>query len=61
MPLLPAGAGELSDVPGAAGDEARAVLAGELAQVGGGSAELSDRLSRRYFALIETDTHALAT
>ncbi len=61
MPLLPAGTGELLDVPGAAGDEMRAELAGELARVGTGSAELSDRLSRRYFALIESDTHALAT
>jgi uncharacterized alpha-E superfamily protein len=61
MPLLPVGAGELLDVPGAAGDEMRAELADELARVGAGSAELSDRLSRRYFALIESDTHALAT
>jgi uncharacterized circularly permuted ATP-grasp superfamily protein/uncharacterized alpha-E superfamily protein len=61
MPLLPAGAGELLDVPGAAGEEMRAELAGELVRVGTGSAELSDRLSRRYFALIESDTHALAT
>ena len=26
-----------------------------------GAGELSDRLSRRYFALIDADTHALAT
>jgi uncharacterized circularly permuted ATP-grasp superfamily protein/uncharacterized alpha-E superfamily protein len=61
MPLLPAGAGELLDVPGAAGDAMRAELAAELAQVGTGAGELSDRLSRRYFALIETDAHTLAS
>jgi hypothetical protein len=26
-----------------------------------GAGDLSDRLSRRYFALIESDAHALAT
>ncbi len=61
MPLLPAGAAELLDDPGTAGDEMRAELARQLAQVGGGAGELSDRLSRRYFALIDTDAHALAT
>jgi uncharacterized circularly permuted ATP-grasp superfamily protein/uncharacterized alpha-E superfamily protein len=61
MPLLPAGAAELLDAPGAAGDEMRAELARELAQVGAGAGELSDRLSRRYFVLIDSDAHALAT
>ena len=60
MPLLPAGAAELLDAPGAAGDEMRAELARALAQVGAGAGELSDRLSRRYFVLIDSDAHALA-
>lgn len=67
MPLLPAGSAELLDSPpGAgeqksAGDEARLGLAQELRNLAAGAGELSDRLSRRYFALIESDAHALAT
>jgi len=61
LPLLPAGSAELLDAGDAAGRAARAALAQELAAVAAGAGELSDRLSRRYFALIESDAHALAT
>ena len=46
---------------GEEGDAARAELAEELDDLSARSAELSDRLSRRYFALIESDAQALAT
>ena len=61
VPLLPQGAAELLDAEGEAGDAARADLAAELATLATRSGELSDRLSRRYFALIEADAQALAT
>ena len=61
MPLLPAGTPELLDAPGEAGAEARADLAQELQSLAVSSGQLSDRLSRRYFALIESDAQALAT
>jgi uncharacterized alpha-E superfamily protein len=61
LPLLPAGSAELLDAAGEAGDEARAGLAQVLRGLVAGAGELSDRLSRRYFALIESDAHALAT
>ena len=61
LPLVPSDAAEQLDVGGARGDEARAHLADELANVAVRAGELSDRLSRRYFALIESDAHALAT
>jgi uncharacterized alpha-E superfamily protein len=61
IPLLPQGSAELLDAQGEGGDEARAELAGSLAALATGAADLSDRLSRRYFALIESDAHALAT
>jgi uncharacterized alpha-E superfamily protein len=61
VPLLPAGSAELLDAPGAAGEAARAALVEELAALAARAAELSDRLSRRYFALIDSDAHALAT
>jgi len=61
LPLLPAGTAELLDANDAPGRAARAELAQELAEVAAGASELSDRLSRRYFALIESDAHALAT
>jgi uncharacterized alpha-E superfamily protein len=47
--------------PGEAGFNARAALAAELARVSTGAADLSDRLSRHYFAHIQSDSHALAT
>jgi uncharacterized alpha-E superfamily protein len=61
VPLLPQGSAELLDSPGEAGDTARAELAAELAALASRTADLSDRLSRRYFALIESDAQALAT
>jgi uncharacterized circularly permuted ATP-grasp superfamily protein/uncharacterized alpha-E superfamily protein len=61
LPLLPAGTAERLDANDAPGRAARAALAQELAAVAAGASELSDRLSRRYFALIESDAHALAT
>jgi uncharacterized alpha-E superfamily protein len=61
LPLLPSGAADLLDSPGDAGQAARAALAQDLKGVYAGAGELSDRLSRRYFALIEPDVHALAT
>jgi uncharacterized circularly permuted ATP-grasp superfamily protein/uncharacterized alpha-E superfamily protein len=61
IPLLPSGSAELLDAPATLGDHARADLAAELAELAARTGELSDRLSRRYFALIETDSHALAT
>ena len=61
MPLLPAGTAELLDATGEAGDRARSELAQELRALAGSAIALSDRLSRRYFAHIETDAQALAT
>jgi uncharacterized circularly permuted ATP-grasp superfamily protein/uncharacterized alpha-E superfamily protein len=61
MPLLPAGCAELLDAGGPEGEETRAALADELRELAAAGGELSDRLSRRYFALIESDAHALAT
>src|SRR3954468_15830805 len=51
LALLPAGTAELLDASGEADCEARASLAGQLAAMAAGANELSDRLSRRYFAL----------
>jgi uncharacterized alpha-E superfamily protein len=61
VPLLPQGSAELLDAQGEEGDAARAGLAEQLDDLSARSAELSDRLSRRYFALIESDAQALAT
>ena len=61
VPLLPAGSAQLLDAAGEAGADARTALAQELGDLSARAAELSDRLSRRYFALIESDAHALAT
>ena len=61
LPLLPAGAAELLDASNAAGQEARAALARQIGELNTGAAALSDRVSRRYFALIDSDAHALAT
>jgi uncharacterized circularly permuted ATP-grasp superfamily protein/uncharacterized alpha-E superfamily protein len=61
VPLLPLGTAELLDAAGAAADDARADLAGELQALCAGAAGLSDRISRRYFALIEADPQALAS
>jgi uncharacterized circularly permuted ATP-grasp superfamily protein/uncharacterized alpha-E superfamily protein len=43
------------------GRAARAALASQLATLVADSAALSDRMSRRYFTLIESDAHALST
>jgi hypothetical protein len=60
-PLFPADiAGEL-DADGEAGDAARALVADELMRMSASAADLSDRISRRYFALIDSDAHALAS
>ena len=61
MPLLPAGSAELLDAAGDAGQAARGALADELRRLNASAGDLSDRMSRRYFALIESDAHALAT
>ena len=61
VPLLPQGSAELLDSAGAAGEEAREELSNALLELSAGAAALSDRISRRYFALIESDAQALAT
>ena len=61
VPLLPQGAAERLDAAGAAGDEARAELAAALRDMLAGAGNLSESISRRYFALIDTDAQALAT
>jgi uncharacterized circularly permuted ATP-grasp superfamily protein/uncharacterized alpha-E superfamily protein len=61
MPLMPAGTAALLDAPGEPGDQARAELAQELRALAASAGALSDRLSRRYFAHIESDAQALAT
>jgi len=61
VPMLPQGSAELLDGVGDESDAARADLAAELSALVAGAADLSDRMSRRYFALIEADAHALAT
>jgi len=61
VPLLPAGSAALLDQPGDAGSEARDSLAQQLMELSALAGELSDRLSRRYFALIDSDAHAHAT
>jgi uncharacterized circularly permuted ATP-grasp superfamily protein/uncharacterized alpha-E superfamily protein len=57
---LPAGDVEVLDAPDEGGAAARAALALELGGFAAAAAELSDRLSRRYFAHIQSDAHALA-
>jgi len=61
LPLLPSGTPELLDAFSEAGRAVRGALAEQLLEVTAGAGELSDRLSRRYFALIESDARALAT
>jgi uncharacterized circularly permuted ATP-grasp superfamily protein/uncharacterized alpha-E superfamily protein len=61
VPSLPQGAAERLDAAGVVGDEARAELAAALQEMLAGAAELSDGISRRYFALIDSDARALAT
>jgi uncharacterized alpha-E superfamily protein len=59
VPPLPERAERL-DESGAAGDALRSGLAQQLAALAAASGDLSDRLSHRYFTLIEFDAHALA-
>jgi uncharacterized circularly permuted ATP-grasp superfamily protein/uncharacterized alpha-E superfamily protein len=61
LPLVASDAAEQLDAGGALGNAARGELAAELASLAQRAGELSDRLSHRYFALIESDAHALAT
>jgi len=61
VPSMPAELTLQLDVAGVGGDAARVRLAADLAEFSRRAGELSDRLSRRYFALIESDAHALAT
>jgi uncharacterized alpha-E superfamily protein len=61
VPLVPSDTAELLDAGGAPGRDARAQLAEELTALARRAGELSDRMSHRYFALIESDAHALAT
>jgi len=61
VPLLPQGAAEILDTAGAAGDELRAELSNALLGLAAGAADLSDRISRRHFALIDADSRSLAT
>jgi uncharacterized alpha-E superfamily protein len=61
LPLLPAGSAELLDAVNQSGQAARAALAQQIAELNTDAGALSDRLSRRYFALIDSDAHALAT
>jgi uncharacterized alpha-E superfamily protein len=61
VPMLPQGAAALLDAAGEAGGETRANLAAALLELSAATGQLSDRISRRYFALIESDAQALAT
>jgi uncharacterized circularly permuted ATP-grasp superfamily protein/uncharacterized alpha-E superfamily protein len=61
VPTLPQGAAGLLDDAGAAGEDTRGTLAAALAELSAATGQLSDRISRRYFALIESDAQALAT
>ena len=61
VPSLPQGAAELLDTAGECGEETRAELSAALLRLSAGAASLSDRISHRYFALIEADAQALAT
>lgn len=61
VPLLPQGAAERLDAPDESGAESRAELAASLQELLNGAGDLSDRISRRYFALIDADTQALAS
>ncbi|MBC8024642.1 MAG: circularly permuted type 2 ATP-grasp protein [Steroidobacteraceae bacterium] len=61
VPRLPPDGAERIDEACEPGDSLRAELAERLTALGAASGELSDRLSRRYFTLIEFDAHALAS
>lgn len=61
LPRLPEGDAGRVDQRDEAGRAARSKLARELEAMVAESAALSDRLSRRYFTLVESDAHALST
>jgi uncharacterized alpha-E superfamily protein len=61
VPALPAAGADVLEAPDEAGAVARVALADELGAFAEAAAALSDRLSRRYFAHIQSDAHALAT
>jgi len=61
VPLLPQGVATMLDATGAEGAHARSEVAAELTHLATLAGELSDRLSRRYFVLIDSDARALAT
>lgn len=61
LPRLPEGDAGRVDQRDEAGRAARSKLARELMAMVAESAALSDRLSRRYFTLVESDAHALST
>jgi uncharacterized alpha-E superfamily protein len=61
VPLLPTGSATLLDSPGPQGEAARSELSQQLRELSTGAGDLSDRLSRRYFVLIESDAQSLAT
>jgi uncharacterized circularly permuted ATP-grasp superfamily protein/uncharacterized alpha-E superfamily protein len=61
VPRLPPGAAERLDEAGGDGDALRGALAQQLFALAAATGDLSDRLSRRYFQLIEFDAHALAS
>jgi uncharacterized circularly permuted ATP-grasp superfamily protein/uncharacterized alpha-E superfamily protein len=61
LPSLTTATAENLDRPGEDGEAARAALADELHTLAASAADLSDRLSRRYFALVESDAHSIST
>jgi uncharacterized alpha-E superfamily protein len=61
VPMLPQGAAEPLDTAGVAGEQWRSELSATLLEFSTATGQLSDRISRRYFALIESDAHSLAT
>ena len=60
-PVAPPGTAERLDAAGPEGTAAREGLAAALDALSAAAADLSDRMSRRYFALVESDTQAIAS
>jgi hypothetical protein len=61
VPVLGPDSADSLDAAGDAGEAARAALAGQLQALLGSASELSDRISHRYFSLVEIGAHALAS
>jgi len=61
VPPLEAGSAECLDAAGDPAQQARADLADSLLGLASGAAQLSDRITRRYFALVDSEAQALAT